>query len=100
MLASWNGSHCLWMVTIVCQAMSAHLHISLMCRVEPFSGQHRSENPRQMMLGCKKGVKWYGSNTWEHLFKDEVCEGSQLRFLCEYSIASRAQAATHMRLWL
>lgn len=70
------------------------------CVVEPFSGQHRSENPRQMMLGCKKGVKWYGSNTWEHLFKDEVCEGSQLRFLCEYSLATRAQAATHMRLWL
>jgi len=70
------------------------------CDAEPLAGQHRTENPRQMMLGCKKGLKWYGSNTWEHLFKDEVCEGSHLRFLCEYCITTGGQATAHMRLWL
>mmetsp|Transcript_57208 Transcript_57208/g.113701 ORF Transcript_57208/g.113701 Transcript_57208/m.113701 type:complete len:532 (-) Transcript_57208:402-1997(-) len=66
---------------------------------EPCIGQHSSESPRQMMLGCRKGVKWYGDSAWEHLLKDDVCEGSQLRFLCEYCIGMRG-ATIQMRLWL
>jgi enamine deaminase RidA (YjgF/YER057c/UK114 family) len=66
---------------------------------EPCIGQHSSESPRQMMLGCRRGVKWYGEGAWEHLLRDDVCEGSQLRFLCEYCIGMRG-ATNQMRLWL
>lgn len=67
--------------------------------VESCAWQHTSENPRQMMLGCRKGVKWYGNSSWEHLLKDDICEGTQLRFLCEYCIGMRTDAK-QLRLWL
>jgi len=54
--------------------------------------QHESESPRQMMLGCRKGVKWYGNNSWESMFKDDICEGTTLRFQCEYVLGARGEA--------
>merc|ERR1719321_1867615 len=61
--------------------------------------QQVSENPRQMMLGCRKGVKWYGNSRTEPLFKDDLCQGSTLRFRCDHTFNAKAQT-TEMKLWL
>jgi hypothetical protein len=94
-----------WITTSPCEGEGGNRARTLaqLLRVSPHSepivGQHSSETPRQMMLGCRKGVKWYGESAWEHLLKDDLCEGSQLRFLCEYCIGMRG-ATKQMRLWL
>jgi len=63
-------------------------------------GPHNvSESPRQIMLGCRKGVKWYGNSSWEHLFKDDICEGSVLRFQSECCLGAHGEVK-QMRLWL
>jgi len=61
--------------------------------------QHTSESPRQMMLGCRKGVKWYGNKCSEPVFKDDLCAGSLLHFRCDYFFDEDGEA-TQVRLWL
>lgn len=63
------------------------------------SWQQHSENPQQMMLGCRKGSKWYGNNRMEPLFKDDLCEGSTLRFRCDHVFDDTGRAI-RMKLWL
>lgn len=62
-----------------------------------------SESRRQMMIGCKKGVKWYGSSRngqtqSETMFKDDLCEGTTLRFCCECTFTGTD--SLQVRLWL
>mmetsp|Transcript_145711 Transcript_145711/g.253014 ORF Transcript_145711/g.253014 Transcript_145711/m.253014 type:complete len:441 (-) Transcript_145711:63-1385(-) len=61
--------------------------------------QHLSENPRQMMLGCRKGVKWYGNNFSEPLFKNDICEGTQLHFQCD-NVFDQNGKLKQVRMWL
>jgi len=61
--------------------------------------QSVSENPRQLMLGCRKGVKWYGNNKTEPLFKDDLCEGTTLRFRCDH-VFDASGKAKQMKFWL
>jgi enamine deaminase RidA (YjgF/YER057c/UK114 family) len=63
------------------------------------SWQQWSENPRQMMLGCRKGVKWYGDRRQERLFGSDICEGSTLRFRCDH-VFDASGRAIQMKLWL
>eukprot|EP00927_Polykrikos_kofoidii_P010797 TRINITY_DN14564_c0_g1_i2.p1 TRINITY_DN14564_c0_g1~~TRINITY_DN14564_c0_g1_i2.p1 ORF type:complete len:638 (+),score=104.68 TRINITY_DN14564_c0_g1_i2:116-2029(+) len=60
--------------------------------------QHCSETPRQLMLGCRKGIKWYGKDH-EPLFKDDICDGSNLSFSCEFAVNVIGETM-HLRLWL
>lgn len=63
------------------------------------SWQAVTENPRQMMLGFRKGVKWYGNNISEPLFKDDLCEGTQLHFRCD-NIFDTSGRVVKVQLWL
>jgi len=61
--------------------------------------QHVHENPRQMMLGFRKGVKWYGDAGQEPLFKDDLCEGTLLRFRCDQTLSPDGEIV-QLTLWL
>mmetsp|Transcript_95537 Transcript_95537/g.150373 ORF Transcript_95537/g.150373 Transcript_95537/m.150373 type:complete len:679 (+) Transcript_95537:61-2097(+) len=62
--------------------------------------QHATDNVRQRMLGCKKGVKWYGERQrFEPLLRDDVLEGSILRFQCDH-IFDESGYLKAMKLWL
>jgi len=61
--------------------------------------QHASERPRQMMLGCRKGVKWYGNNCSVPVFNDDLCEGTLLHFRCDYAFEPDG-SASEVRLWM
>mmetsp|Transcript_89746 Transcript_89746/g.159531 ORF Transcript_89746/g.159531 Transcript_89746/m.159531 type:complete len:586 (+) Transcript_89746:88-1845(+) len=61
--------------------------------------QHVSENPKQMMLGCRKGVHWFGNSMKYALFKDDICAGSVLHFRCDYHL-NRHGEPVQVKLWL
>lgn len=61
--------------------------------------QHASENPLQMMLGCRKGVRWFGDGVKFPLFEDGLCAGSVLHFRCDYHIDKYAEIV-QVQLWL
>lgn len=69
-------------------------------KTEP-AWQHEAENPRQRMLGCKKGVRWFGErqNWSEQLFKDDILPGSILRFQCDHTFDESGHVK-EMKLWL
>eukprot|EP00435_Cladocopium_sp_Y103_P073756 s422_g45.t1 len=62
--------------------------------------QHVHENPKQMMLGCRKGVQWFGNAAKVPLFQDSeplepdnIMEGSLLRFRCDYHLNRQGEIA-------
>jgi len=61
--------------------------------------QHVSENPKQMMLGCRKGVRWFGNSMKYALFQDDLCTGSVLHFRCDYHLTRNGDPA-QVKLWL
>jgi hypothetical protein len=63
--------------------------------------QQVAENPKQRMLGCRKGVKWYGDRhrLSEPLFQDDILEGSILRFQCDH-VFDESGYLKEMKLWL
>ncbi|CAK8993607.1 E3 ubiquitin-protein ligase Mdm2, partial [Durusdinium trenchii] len=60
--------------------------------------QHVHENPRQMMLGCRKGVQWFGNAAKFPLFQDNIMEGSLLRFRCDYHLNRHGEIA-QVKVW-
>ncbi|CAJ1352821.1 unnamed protein product [Effrenium voratum] len=61
--------------------------------------QHVHENPKQMMLGCRKGVQWFGDATKVPLFQDNIMPGSLLRFRCDYQL-NRSGDISQVKVWL
>mmetsp|Transcript_38171 Transcript_38171/g.89558 ORF Transcript_38171/g.89558 Transcript_38171/m.89558 type:complete len:345 (-) Transcript_38171:181-1215(-) len=61
--------------------------------------QHVDENPRQMMLGCRKGVQWFGNAAKYPLFQDNIMAGSLLRFRCDYHLNRQGDIA-QMKIWM
>mmetsp|Transcript_26475 Transcript_26475/g.61507 ORF Transcript_26475/g.61507 Transcript_26475/m.61507 type:complete len:347 (+) Transcript_26475:47-1087(+) len=61
--------------------------------------QHVDENPRQMMLGCRKGVQWFGNSAKYPLFQDSITPGSLLRFRCDYHL-NREGDIVQVKIWL
>jgi len=60
--------------------------------------QHVHENPKQMMLGCRKGVQWFGNAAKVPLFQDNIMEGSLLRFRCDYHLNRQGDIA-QVKIW-
>lgn len=60
--------------------------------------QHVHENPKQMMLGCRKGVQWFGNAAKFPLFQDNIMEGSLLRFRCDYHLNRQGEIA-QVKIW-
>mmetsp|Transcript_94434 Transcript_94434/g.281871 ORF Transcript_94434/g.281871 Transcript_94434/m.281871 type:complete len:814 (+) Transcript_94434:43-2484(+) len=60
--------------------------------------QHSLESPRQMMLACRKGVKWYGDSS-EPVFNDDFIDQSMLHFRCDYTFSPEG-VPIQVRLWL
>ncbi|CAE7259088.1 mdm2 [Symbiodinium sp. CCMP2456] len=61
--------------------------------------QHVDENPRQMMLGCRKGVQWFGNAAKYPLFQDNIMAGSLLRFRCDYHLNRQGDIA-QVKIWM
>lgn len=61
--------------------------------------QQASESPLQMMLGCRKGVRWFGNGVKFPLLEDGLCDGSVLRFRCDYHIDKHGDIV-QVQLWL
>lgn len=54
-----------------------------------------------MMLGCRKGVKWYGHrNTKESLFNDDIMAGSLLNFRVDYTSRKGSSTKDTVQVWL
>lgn len=53
----------------------------------------------QMMLGCRKGVKWFGHSSPVPVLHDDVCVGSLLRFRCDY-VFNAEGVPSEVVLWL
>lgn len=62
--------------------------------------QHVHENPGQLMLGCKKGVKWYGTSySKDQFFQDDIKSGSVLKFRCDCNFTATGELK-QVRLYL